>query len=55
MTIVPSGDVMTIYPKRPSLQEMAARLRALPGPGKVQAREDDLVAERPKGHGPPRC
>ena len=49
VTIVRSGDVLTIYPKRASLQEMVARLRSLPGPGPgdVQTRDDDVVPDRP--------
>jgi antitoxin VapB len=47
VTIVRSGDVLTIYPKRASLQEMVARLRSLPGPGDVQTRDDDVVPDRP--------
>jgi antitoxin VapB len=46
VTIVRSGDVLTIYPKRTSLREMVARLRNLPGPDEVQARDDDVVPER---------
>jgi antitoxin VapB len=47
VTIVRSGDVLTIYPKRPSLEQLVARLRELPGPGEVQVRDEDIVPERP--------
>jgi antitoxin VapB len=47
VTIVRSGDVLTIYPKRPSLQDMVAALRALPSPGEIQERDLDIVPERP--------
>lgn len=46
VVIVRSGDVLTIYPKRPSLAEMAAKLHALPGPEEIQVRDFDLVPER---------
>lgn len=47
VTIVRSGDVLTIYPKRTSLREMVARLRSLPGAGDIQKRDDDVVPDRP--------
>jgi antitoxin VapB len=47
LTIVRSGDVLTIYPKRPGLRHLVDRLRELPGPGAVQARDDDVVPDRP--------
>lgn len=47
VTIVRSGDVLTIYPKRPSIAEMVAKLKALPGPGEIEAREADVAPERP--------
>jgi antitoxin VapB len=46
VTIVRSGDVLTIYPKRPSLQQLMKRLRELPGPGEAQVRDDDVVPQR---------
>ena len=46
VTIVRSGDVLTIYPKRPSIAEMLAKLDALPKPGEIQER-DDIWPERP--------
>src|SRR5262249_12962536 len=47
VTIVRSGDVLTIYPKRTSLQDMVAPLRRLPGAGEVQGRDEDVVPDRP--------
>jgi hypothetical protein len=38
--------VLTIYPKRTSVQEMVARLRSLPGAGDVQGRDEDVVPDR---------
>lgn len=46
VTIVRSGDVLTIYPKRATLQEMVVRLRSLPGGGDVQPRDEDVVPDR---------
>lgn len=46
VTIVRSGDVITIYPKRPSIQEMVATLEALPKPPYIQERDEDLFPER---------
>jgi antitoxin VapB len=47
VTIVKSGDVMTIYPKRRSIAEMIRRLNELPGPGYVQERDEIEIPERP--------
>jgi antitoxin VapB len=47
VTIVRSGDVLTIYPKRPSIAEMIAKLEALPGPGEIEVRDVDIIPERP--------
>jgi len=47
VTIVRTGDVLTIYPKRPSIAEMIAKLEALPGPGEIEVRDRDIIPERP--------
>ncbi|HEY2710157.1 MAG TPA: AbrB/MazE/SpoVT family DNA-binding domain-containing protein [Caulobacteraceae bacterium] len=47
VTIVRSGDVLTIYPKRPSIADMLAKLDALPGPGEIEVRDADVVPDRP--------
>ena len=47
VTVVRSGDVITIYPTRPSVAEMIARLRELPGPDEVEVRDADVVPDRP--------
>jgi antitoxin VapB len=46
VTIVRSGDVITIYPKRPSIHEMIAKLKALPKPPSIEVRDVDLIPER---------
>ena len=38
VTIVRSGDVLTIYPKRASVGDLIARLEALPKPGEIESR-----------------
>lgn len=40
VTIVRSGDVLTIYPKRQSVKEMLRKLDELPKPGEIQERDD---------------
>ena len=48
VTIIRSGDVLMIYPKmRMSVREMIARLRDLPGPDEIEARDADVVPDRP--------
>ena len=47
VTIVRSGDVLTIYPTRPSIKEMIAKLRELPDPGEIEVRDADVVPDRP--------
>jgi antitoxin VapB len=47
LTIVRSGDVMTIYPAAAAtIPEMIARLAALPAPPQVERRDDDELPER---------
>jgi antitoxin VapB len=47
VTIVRSGDVLTIFPKRLSLQDMVGKLKALASPGDIEVRDADVVPERP--------
>jgi antitoxin VapB len=47
VTIVRSGDVLTIYPKRMSLREMLKRLDELPVPDRIEERDSDIFPERP--------
>ena len=47
VTIVKTGDVLTISPKRPSIREMVRRLRDLPVPSEMQERDPDIFPARP--------
>ena len=47
VTIVRSGDVLTIYPKRMSVAQLIEILRELPGPGEIETRDPDIFPERP--------
>lgn len=47
VTIVKTGDVLTISPKRPSIREMVRRLRELPVPSEMQERDPDIFPSRP--------
>jgi antitoxin VapB len=47
LTIVKSGDLMTIYPTRPTIAEMIDRLNELPGPGQVEVRDVEEIPEPP--------
>ncbi|MFZ4606362.1 MAG: antitoxin [Caulobacter sp.] len=47
LTITRTGDVTTIYPKRPSLAEMFAKLDALPKPSSIEVRDTEEIPERP--------
>jgi antitoxin VapB len=46
LTVVRSGDVVTMYPVRPPLAEMFARLKQLPKPSYIEQRESDIFPER---------
>ena len=47
LTLVRSGDVLTVTPARPSVAEMVRRLRELPGPDNVEVRDTEELPERP--------
>ena len=47
VTIARSGDVITIYPTRPSIAEMVKRLEELPAPDEIEVRDTDVIPERP--------
>jgi len=47
VTIVRSGDVLTIYPTKPPISEMIEKLLSLPGPGAVEVRDTEEIPERP--------
>ncbi len=46
VTIVRSGDVLTIYPSRPTVADLLARLAELPRPAAIEARDAEPLAER---------
>ena len=46
VTILRSGDVLTIYPKRPPISELIAQLLALPAPTDIEARDADVFPNR---------
>ncbi len=45
VTIVRSGDVLTIYPARPPIASLAGRLQALASPAMVEARDQEALLE----------
>ena len=47
LTIVRSGDVLTMYPKKPPIQELIALLETLPAPSTIQERDVEEIPERP--------
>lgn len=47
LTLVRSGDVLTIYPSKGSVADLVARLNALPRPSSIETRDDELLPERP--------
>ena len=47
LTIVRSGDVLTIYPARPSLSGLLKQLEAMPKPTSIEIRDEEPLAERP--------
>lgn len=47
LTVIRSGDVVTMYPTRPSIKEMLARLRSLPRPATIEERDVEPLPERP--------
>ncbi|MDO9338557.1 MAG: AbrB/MazE/SpoVT family DNA-binding domain-containing protein [Caulobacteraceae bacterium] len=46
VTIVRSGDVITITRKRPSIQDMLRKLQELPAPGEIEVRDPDIFPDR---------
>lgn len=47
LTLVRSGEVLTIYPARTSPADLVARLAALPRPVSVEIRDEEPLDERP--------
>lgn len=45
VTIVRSGDVLTIYPSRPTLADLAKRLADLPKPPQIEVRDEEPLPE----------
>ncbi len=45
VTIVRSGDVLTIYPRRPSIGDLVKRLAELPRPAEIEARDVEVIPE----------
>lgn len=48
VTIVRSGDVLTIFPKKPPISDLVARLAELPKPNEVEVRDEEPIPE-PEG------
>jgi antitoxin VapB len=46
VTIVRSGEVLTIYPTRPSVADLVAQLAKLPRPKNVERRDVEPIPER---------
>jgi antitoxin VapB len=46
LVIVRSGDVMTIYKAKMTVQEMVTKLRSMPTPPDVEVRDTDEIPER---------
>lgn len=47
LTIVRSGDVLTMRPKRMAMAELMRRLDALPAPCEIEERDADFWPDRP--------
>jgi len=47
LTIVRSGEVLTIYPARPPISDLLRKLESLPKPGSVEVRDEGDIPERP--------
>ena len=52
LTISRQGDVITLYPARTGLAQAVARLRALPKPPNIEAREPIELPERDRDQWP---
>jgi len=46
LTLVRSGDVLTIYPKRGSIQDLVRDLRNMPRPSSIGVRDEIIIPER---------
>jgi antitoxin VapB len=45
VTIIRSGDVLTIYPARPPITDLARRLADLAKPDRIESRDEDAIPE----------
>ena len=45
LTIVRSGDVLTIYPARKPIGQLVKQLGELPRPSEIEARDDEVLPE----------
>lgn len=46
VTIIRSGDILTIFPKRPRVGELVARLGAMPKPPTIETQDRTTIPER---------
>ena len=46
VTIVRSGDVLTIYPARKPISDLVKQLSELPRPADTETRDDEVLPER---------
>ena len=47
LTLVRSGEVLTVFPRRPALAMLLAELEALPRPADIEVRDLEPIPERP--------
>lgn len=47
LTVVRSGDVLTVFPRRPPISDLTKRLAKLPKPHDIEVRDDEVLPERP--------
>lgn len=46
LTLVRSGDVLTIYPKRGSIRDLIRDLEKMPKPSSIGVRDEIIIPER---------
>jgi antitoxin VapB len=46
LTIIRSGEVLTIYPAKPPISDLLKRLDSLPKPASVEVRDEEPLPER---------
>ncbi len=47
LTIIRSGDVLTMFPKQPPIGALIRRLAELSCPGEIETRDEEDLPERP--------